>query len=109
MVYRNRRNYYGPGYGPGQGYGRGYGRGSARGYGPGRRWLSPNCDLYPDRPRGWLAIPEFDSPPEGAVYDTYGQPTNQDAIEYEISMIEKTIESLSKEIIKLKSLKENNN
>ena len=115
MVYRNRRNYYGPGYGPGQGYGRGYGRGPARCYGSGRRCLIPNCDWYPDQPRGWWAMPGYVSqgsdtnvspPPEGAVYDTYGRPTNEDAIEYEISMIEKTIEDLHKEISKLKSIKE---
>jgi cell division protein FtsI/penicillin-binding protein 2 len=50
--------------------------------------------------------PTITPPPEGAIYDTFGRPTNQDALDYEISMIEKTIEDLQKEIIKLKSVKE---
>ena len=103
-MYRYRRYYYGPRYGPGPGYGAGYGRG----FGPGRRWSSPYCDWYPDRPRGWWAMPEYTTPPEGAEYNTTtGYPSNQEAIDYEISMVEKTIEDLKKEIIRLKSLKSN--
>ena len=111
-TYRNRQYAYGPGYGPGAGYG--YGRGPARGYGRGRRWASPNCDWYPDRPRGWWAMPGYSSqfpdptitpPPEGAIYDTFGRPSNPDALDYEISMIENTIKDLQKEIVKLKSVK----
>lgn len=111
-TYRNRQYAYGSGYGPGYGPGRGYGRGPARGYG--RRWASPNCDWYPDRPRGWWAMPGYSSqfpdptitpPPEGAIYDTFGRPSNQDALDYEISMTEKTIKDLQKEIVKLKSVK----
>ena len=94
--------------------GRGYGRGPARGYGFGMRRFSPNCDWFPDRPRGWWAMPEFRSqvtdpnslPPETANFDSFGRPINQDAIDYEISMVEKTIEDLQKEISRLKSLKE---
>ena len=116
-MYRNRRYVYGPQYGVGYGYGRGYGRfGPGASYGPGRgrRFYSPNCDWYPDRPRGWWAMPEYQNPddigwtapPAGARWDPYsGVPENQEAIDYEISRVEKEVESLQKEIEYLRKLK----
>ncbi len=117
-MYRNRRYAYGPRYGRGVGYGRGAGRyGPGQGFGPGggRRFYSPNCDFYPDRPRGWWAMganPEYPedigwtAPPAGARWDPYsGVPENQEAIDYEISRVEKELESLEKEKEYLKKLK----
>ncbi len=114
-MYRSRRNTYGPRYG--SGYGRGYGRGPG-GFGPGpgrgRRFYSPNCDWYPDRPRGWWASPEYQeqsedigwtAPPLGARWDPYsGAPENTEAIEHEVAMIQKQIESLQKELSRLKNI-----
>lgn len=117
-MYRNRRYANGPRYGRGVGYGRGYGGyGPGQGYGPGRgrRFSSPNCDYYPDRPRGWWAMPDsqglpgeigWTAPPTGARWDPYsGTPDNQEAIDYDISRVEKEIESLQKEIEYLKKIK----
>ena len=107
-MYR-RRAYYGPAYGRGFG-GRGWG------YGPGvgrRRFASPYCDWYPDRPRGWWAMPEYQGdlqgsgyvvPPAGARWDPYGKPDNKEAIDHEISLLQREIEVLQKEIEHLKSL-----
>ena len=112
MTYVPRRYYGGPGFGRGRGYGRGY-WGYGRGYG--RRFISPNCDWFPDLPRGWWAMPEYQSkleeigypvPPSAAVWDRYGRPTIPEAIDHEISMIEKEIVFLKKEIDRLRSLKE---
>ena len=110
-MYRFRTYFYGPGYGRGRGYGLGYGR--VMGMGRGRRFASPNCDFYPDRPRGWWAMPQFQNvdtvyspPPQGAVWDnTSGEPKNIEAIDYEVLMIEKQMEEMKKEIEQLKSLK----
>ena len=113
-MYRNRNYGYGPRYGRGLGYGRygpaGYGFGPGRG----RRFASPNCDWYPDRPRGWWAMPEFrdpedigwTAPPAEAKWDPYsGVPENSEAIDYEISRVEKEIEVLHKQIEYLKKLR----
>ncbi len=106
-MYRARR-FYGAGYGRGYG-GRGYGRGWGAGYGPGRRFSSPNCDYYPDRPRGWWGMPEYEgtsfvAPPAGASWDPYGMPETPEAIAHEISTIQKQMEALQKEIERLKAL-----
>jgi hypothetical protein len=110
-MYRYKR------FGPRPRYGRGlgYGRGGGRGYGlGGRRFYSPNCDWYPDLPRGWWAMPEYQSrlkdmdfapPPESARWDTYGVPKSPEAINYEISLVKKQIESLKEEIEYLESLR----
>jgi len=107
MAYRYNRRNYGPGMGRGGGYGRGYGRGVRR--------FSPNCDWFPDRPRGWWAIPEYQAqidnpdyipPPGGTPWTPYYKPNNLEEINYEISMLEKEIERLKKAIINLDSLKE---
>ncbi len=108
-MFRNRR------YGPGPSYGRGLGYGRGRGYGGGgRRGYSPNCDWYPDLPRGWWAMPEYQSrlkdtgfvsPPESARWDPYGVPKSPEAIDYEISLLKKHIESLKEEIEYLESLR----
>ncbi|TFG21451.1 MAG: hypothetical protein EU530_00415 [Promethearchaeota archaeon] len=102
-MYRFRTYFYGPGYGRGRGMGRGYGRGM----GPGRQFASPNCDFYPDRPRGWWTMPQFqNAPPKEAIWDSFtGDPQNIEAIDYEIVMIEKQMEEMKKEIEQLKSLK----
>ncbi|MHA1452107.1 MAG: hypothetical protein ACTSRD_04525 [Promethearchaeota archaeon] len=98
--------FFGPRYRTGRGYGRGMGGGYGRGMGPGRRFASPNCDFYPDRPRGWWAIPQYQAPPQEAVWDTNtGDPKNIEAIDYEILMIEKQMEEMKKEIEQLKSIK----
>ena len=106
-MFRYRRYYYGLGYGRGRGYGLGMGRGLGRGLGTGRRFASPNCDFYPDRPRGWWAMPQYQTqPPQDAVWDTItGDPKNIEAIDYEILMIEKQMEEMKKEIEQLKALK----
>ena len=103
-MYRRYRTYY---YGPGYGRGRGFGLGMGRGYGSGRRFSSPNCDFFPDRPRGWWAMPQYQiSPPQGAVWDdTTGEPKNIEAIDFEIQNLEKEMEELRKEIEHLKTLK----
>jgi hypothetical protein len=109
MMYRYRTFFYGPGYG--RGYGAGMGRGM--GLGRGRRFASPNCDFFPDRPRGWWTMPQFQNadakftfPPQTAAWDsTTGKPKNNEAIDYEILMIEKQMEEMKKEIEQLKSLK----
>ena len=107
MTYRNYRRDYSPGMGLGRWYRRGYGRGLRR--------YSPNCDWFPDRPRGWWAVPEFQSqiadpdyvpPPSGVTWGPYGKPENLEEINYEISLLEKDIERLKKAIINLNSLKE---
>ena len=112
-MYRNRMYAYGPRYGRGYGYGR-YGPGPGFGPGRGRRFYSPNCDWFPDRPRGWWAMPDFQdpedigwtAPPTGAKWDPYsGVPENKEAIEYEISRVEKEMEVLQKQIEYLKKLK----
>ena len=101
MAYRYYRRYYDPGMGMGRG--RGYGRG----YGVGRRWYSPNCDWYPDRPRGWWAMPDYTSQREGLDYGPpYIKPENIENINQEISLLEGEIERLKKAIINLQSLKE---
>ena len=102
-----RRYYYGPGYGMGRGYGRGMGRGYGRGIGAGRRFTSPYCDFFPDRPRGWWAMPQYQTPPpQTAIWDnSTGEPQNIEAIDYEILMIEKQMEEMKKEIEQLKALK----
>ncbi|MBN2154854.1 MAG: hypothetical protein JW776_02265 [Candidatus Lokiarchaeota archaeon] len=113
-MYRNRTYWYGPGYGRGRGFGLGLGFG--RGAGRGRRFYSPNCDFYPDRPRGWWAMPQYQNmslgnpvygtPPQDAVWDNVtGEPKNIEAIDYEILLIEKQMEEMKKEIEQLKSLK----
>ncbi len=103
---------YGSGYGPGYGRGRGYAAYGGRGYG--RRFVSPNCDWFPDRPRGWWVNPEYQSqiseegiysPPVDARWDVAGKPLNAETIEYEISWIEKQVESFQKDIEYLKSIK----
>ena len=105
-MYRFRTFFYGPGYGRGRGNGRGIGRGMGRGMGSGRRFVSPNCDFYPDRPRGWWALPQYQTPPQEAVWDiNTGDPKNIEAIDYEVLMIEKQMEEMKKEIEQLKSLK----
>ncbi|GAG89073.1 unnamed protein product [marine sediment metagenome] len=118
MFGRRRFMRYGQGYG--QGYGYGPGRGRGRGYadyggrGYGRRFVSPNCDWFPDRPRGWWVMPEYQSqiseegtysPPVDARWDPTGKPLNEETVEYEISWIEKQIESLQKDIKLLQSMK----
>ncbi len=84
------------------------------GYGYKRRYYSPNCDWYPDLPRGWWAMPEYQervrelgvvAPPAAARWDSYGKPSNPEAIEHEISIIQKQIEALQDEIQYLKDLK----
>ena len=104
MAFRYRR-YYGPGRG--RGYGRGYARGP--------RGFSPYCDWYPDRPRGWWALPEYQSqidnpefipPLRRASWPPYDQKMNLEEINYEISILEQEIERLNKAIINLQSLKE---
>ncbi|MHA1200194.1 MAG: hypothetical protein ACTSQF_12785 [Candidatus Heimdallarchaeaceae archaeon] len=104
-MFRGRRRDYGTRYGRGRGYGAGYGPG----WGPGRRFSSPYCDYYPDRPRGWWAMPEYEgagfvAPPAGARWDPYGKPETPEAIEHEISLIQSQVEALQKEIVQLKSL-----
>ena len=104
-MFRGRRRDYGARYGRGRGYGAGYGPG----WGPGRRFSSPYCDYYPDRPRGWWATPEYEgagfvAPPTGARWDPYGKPETPEAIEHEISLVQKQIEALQKEIELLKGL-----
>ncbi len=108
-MFRNRRYFNGPGYGRGQGYGQGMGRGFGRGLGPGRRFSSPNCDFFPDRPRGWWTMPQYQEPvPKNAIWNNKsGEPQNNEAITYEIQMIEKEMEEMKKEIEHLKSLKSN--
>ncbi|MHA1304612.1 MAG: hypothetical protein ACTSQE_05940 [Candidatus Heimdallarchaeaceae archaeon] len=117
MAYRNWRYGYGPGYGRGMGYARGFGRGWGRGYGVGyrRRWVSPNCDFFPDLPRGWWAMPQyqdrlnelgFAAPPSAARWDPYGAPKTTEPIDYEISLIEQQIDNLQKEIELLEKEKE---
>ena len=115
-MYRRRFYGYGPrygrrffrrGYGPGYGYGSGYGAGFGR-----RRFDGPICDWFPDRPRGWWAMPEYQAeleatgmgaPPAGATWDPYdGKPVSKEAVEYEISLIQKHIEALQKEIEELR-------
>ena len=103
-MFRGRRRVNGPRYGKGRGYGRGYG---SRGYG--YRSCGPNCDWYPDRPRGWWTMPEYEgagftAPPAGAKWDPYGKPETPEAIEYEISLIQRQVEALQKEIEQLKLL-----
>lgn len=102
-MFRYRRNYYGPGYGRGRGGGLGMGRG----LGAGRRYASPNCDFFPDRPRGWWAMPQYQTlPPKTATWNpNTGAPENVEAIDYEILMIEKQMEEMKKEIEQLKTLK----
>lgn len=106
-MYRFRTFFNGPGYGRGRGYSRGMGRGFGRGMGPGRRFASPNCDFYPDRPRGWWAMSQYQTtPPKEATWDSVtGDPQNLEAIDYEIVMIEKQMEEMKKEIEQLKALK----
>lgn len=112
-MYRFRTFMNGPGYGRGRGYGQGMGRGFGRGMGPGRRFTSPNCDFYPNRPRGWWIMPHYQQvdktyspPPQEATWDSdTGEPKNIEAIDYEILMIEKQMEEMKKEIEQLKSLK----
>ena len=113
-MYRFRRYAYGPRFGRGMGYAR-YGPGPGFGPGRGRRAYSPYCDWYPDLPRGWWGMPEYQerlgdigwiAPPSGARWDPYsGDPENTEAIDYEISLIEKQIEGLNKEIEHLKKIK----
>ena len=107
MAYRYNRRYYGPG--------RGMGRGYSRGYGMGRRWYSPNCDWYPDRPRGWWAMQEYGPqrdgledipPPAGGVWSPYSKPENLEDVNQEITLLESEIERLKKAIINLQSIKE---
>ena len=110
MAFRQRGFYRGPGMGRGRFYyGGGYGRG-----GYGRRYYSPYCDWYPDLPRGWWAMPEYQerirelgwvNPPAAARWDPYGKPSNPEAVEHEISMLQKQIEALQDEINYLKDLK----
>jgi hypothetical protein len=108
-MYRYRTFWYGPGYGRGRGMGMGFGRGMGRG----RRFYSPNCDFFPDRPRGWWAMPQYQNqaptynpPPDTARWDSQtGEPKNIEAIDYEIVMLEKQMEEMKKEIEQLKSLK----
>ena len=118
-MYR-RRNDYGPRYergvggrGQGRGYGVGYSPGRGVGFGPRRRFVSPFCDYYPDRPRGWWVMPEYQgevqragfvAPPAEAVWDPTGKPENPEAVEYEISIIQKQMELLQEEIKNLKAL-----
>jgi hypothetical protein len=85
------------------------GRAYGRGLGAGRRFISPNCDFYPDRPRGWWAMPEYQTPPpKTATWNpNTGDPENIEAIDYEILMIEKQMEEMKKEIEQLKILKNN--
>ena len=110
-MFRYRRYGPGPGYGRGLGYGRGWGRGYGLG---GRRFYSPYCDWYPELPRGWWAMPEYQSrlkdmdfvpPPDSARWDPYGTPKSPEAIDYEISLVKKQIESLKEEIEYLESLR----
>ena len=118
MFGRRRFMRYGQGYGQGYGRGRGYadygGRGWRNYQGYGRRFVSPNCDWFPDRPRGQWTMPEYQSqiseegiysPPVDARWDPTGKPLNAETIEYEISWIEKQVESLQKDIEYLKSIK----
>jgi hypothetical protein len=104
MGFRHRRFARGPGIG----------RRFYRGAGYGRRYYSPNCDWYPDLPRGWWAMPEYQdnareagwvAPPTAARWDPYGKPNNPEAVEHEISLIQKQIEALQDEIEYLKDLK----
>ncbi|MHA1352146.1 MAG: hypothetical protein ACTSPP_05085 [Candidatus Heimdallarchaeaceae archaeon] len=54
-------------------------------------------------------MPEYqgvENPPTNAQWDPYGKPSNEDAIDYEISLIEKQIEYLQKEISLLEEEKQ---
>ncbi len=106
-MFRNRNLLFTGGIGRVRGYKGGVGRGLGRGMGAGRRFSSPNCDFFPDRPRGWWAMPQYQTPPpKDAVWDpTTGEPRNIEAIDYEILMIEKQMNEMKKEIEQLKSLK----
>ena len=46
-----------------------------------------------------------ESPPESARWDPYGVPKSPEAIDYEISLIEKEIINLKEELEHLKSLR----
>ena len=105
MGFRQRRFAQGPGIGRGRFYQRG---------GFGRRYYSPNCDWHPDLPRGWWAMPEYQdrvrdagwvAPPATARWDPYGKPNNPEAVEHEISLIQKQVKALQDEIEYLKDLK----
>ncbi len=97
MAFRYNRRNYGPGRG--RGFGQRYARGPRR--------FSPNCDWYPDRPRGWWTLPEYQQQIDNPDFvPPYGRPENLEEINYEISLLEKEIERLNKAIINLQSIKE---
>ena len=103
---RGRETYYGGGVRGDYDYSRGFPRR--------RRFYSPYCDRYPNLPRGWWALPEYQSklqelgyksPGETERWDYYGAPKTPEAIEHEIFIIEKQIEELKEEMDYLRSLK----